>query len=53
MLRYEYLLVLIGSRVGSGGVEMHIYQLSQCLMDLGFYVIVITHYRGDRIGVSH
>ncbi|KAF4678222.1 hypothetical protein FOL47_003284 [Perkinsus chesapeaki] len=38
---------------GLGGVEMHIYQLSQCLMELGFYVIVITHYRGDRMGIRY
>lgn len=38
---------------GLGGVEMHIYQLSQCLLNLGYKVIVITHYRGNRHGVRY
>ena len=33
-----------------GGVEMHIYQLSQCLIERGHHVIVITHYYGERLG---
>ena len=36
-----------------GGVESHIYQLSQCLMDRGHKVIVITHAYGDRSGVRY
>ncbi|CEL95811.1 unnamed protein product [Vitrella brassicaformis CCMP3155] len=35
-----------------GGVEMHVYQLSQCLMKRGFRVIVITHARGPYRGVQ-
>src|SRR6185437_14739552 len=35
----------------TGGVECHIYQLSQCLMRLGHQVVVITHNYGDRCGV--
>ena len=38
---------------GLGGVEMHIYQLSQCLIERGFKVVVITHYREDRQGVRY
>jgi phosphatidylinositol glycan class A protein len=38
---------------GLGGVEMHIYQLSECLLSLGYKVIVITHYRGNRHGVRY
>ena len=38
---------------GLGGVEMHIYQLSQCLTNLGYKVIVITHFRGNRHGVRY
>lgn len=38
---------------GLGGVEMHIYQLSQCLIQLGYKVIVLTHYRGQRHGVRY
>ena len=38
---------------GLGGVEMHIYQLSQCLLNLGYKVVVITHFRGNRHGVRY
>ncbi|XP_055958195.1 phosphatidylinositol N-acetylglucosaminyltransferase subunit A [Patella vulgata] len=31
-----------------GGVESHIYQLSQCLLDLGHKVIVVTHMYGKK-----
>ncbi|XP_014664496.1 PREDICTED: phosphatidylinositol N-acetylglucosaminyltransferase subunit A-like [Priapulus caudatus] len=34
-----------------GGVESHIYQLSQCLLARGHKVIVVTHAYGDRTGV--
>ena len=36
-----------------GGVENHIYQLSQCLIDLSHKVIVITHAYNDRVGVRY
>jgi len=36
-----------------GGVEMHIYQLSQCLIESGHHVIVITHYYGNRKGIRY
>lgn len=36
-----------------GGVESHIYLLSQCLMALGHKVIVVTHAYGDRTGVRY
>jgi hypothetical protein len=36
-----------------GGVESHIYQLSQRLIDRGHKVIVICHAYGDRIGVRY
>ncbi|KAK6589760.1 PIG-A like N-acetylglucosaminyl-phosphatidylinositol biosynthetic [Cryptosporidium xiaoi] len=38
---------------GLGGVEMHIYELSQCLMLRGYKVIVVTHSRNDRYGVRY
>ena len=38
---------------GLGGVEMHIYQLSQCLIERGYKVIVITHFRDGRHGVRY
>ncbi|EFN58809.1 hypothetical protein CHLNCDRAFT_20112 [Chlorella variabilis] len=37
----------------TGGVESHIYQLSQCLMALGHKVVVLTHAYGDRAGVRY
>ena len=36
-----------------GGVENHIYELSQCLMSQGHHVVVMTHAYGDRTGVRH
>lgn len=35
----------------SGGVESHIFQLSQCLINYGHKVIVLTHSYGDRKGI--
>lgn len=34
-----------------GGVELHVFHLSQTLMDLGHSVIIITHDYGNRKGV--
>lgn len=34
-----------------GGVESHLFQLAQCLMELGHKVIIVTHFYGDRRGV--
>ncbi|PIK34916.1 putative phosphatidylinositol N-acetylglucosaminyltransferase subunit A [Apostichopus japonicus] len=36
-----------------GGVESHIYQLSQCLLHRGHKVIIITHAYGDRSGIRY
>ncbi|KAL5744362.1 hypothetical protein ACOSQ2_027478 [Xanthoceras sorbifolium] len=36
-----------------GGVESHIYYLSQCLLKLGHKVVVITHAYGNRSGVRY
>ena len=39
---------------GLGGVESHIYQLSQCLIEQGCKVVVVTHFRPpDRHGVKY
>ena len=35
----------------TGGVESHIYQLSQCLIERGHKVVVITHSYNDKNGV--
>ncbi|XP_068687854.1 phosphatidylinositol N-acetylglucosaminyltransferase subunit A-like [Montipora foliosa] len=36
-----------------GGVESHIYQLSQCLIQRGHKVVVVTHSYGKRSGVRY
>uniref|UniRef100_A0AAY4DB59 Phosphatidylinositol N-acetylglucosaminyltransferase subunit A n=1 Tax=Denticeps clupeoides TaxID=299321 RepID=A0AAY4DB59_9TELE len=36
-----------------GGVESHIYQLSQCLVEQGHKVVIATHAYGDRRGVRY
>lgn len=36
-----------------GGVESHVYNLSQCLMDTGHHVVVMTHAYGNRTGVRY
>ncbi|ODV97811.1 hypothetical protein PACTADRAFT_36975 [Pachysolen tannophilus NRRL Y-2460] len=36
-----------------GGVELHVYHLSQKLIDLGHSVIIITHDYGNRTGVRY
>ncbi|PIK33292.1 putative phosphatidylinositol N-acetylglucosaminyltransferase subunit A, partial [Apostichopus japonicus] len=36
-----------------GGVESHIYQLSQCLLHRGHKVIIITHAYGERSGIRY
>ena len=33
-----------------GGVEGHIYNLSQCLLLKGHKVIILTHSYGDKVG---
>ncbi|CAK9817781.1 Phosphatidylinositol N-acetylglucosaminyltransferase subunit A [Anthophora plagiata] len=36
-----------------GGVEEHIFNLSQCLLGCGHKVVILTHSYGDRIGVRY
>ena len=36
-----------------GGVENHVYMLSQCLLSLGHHVVILTHAYGDRTGVRY
>ncbi|XP_043712060.1 phosphatidylinositol N-acetylglucosaminyltransferase subunit A-like [Telopea speciosissima] len=36
-----------------GGVENHIYYLSQCLLKIGHRVVVLTHAYGNRCGVRY
>ncbi|KAM3968089.1 phosphatidylinositol glycan anchor biosynthesis class A [Aphomia sociella] len=37
----------------TGGVEEHIYNLSQCLIKRGHKVVVITHAYGQRMGIRY
>jgi hypothetical protein len=34
-----------------GGVESHLYQLAQCLLEKGHTVVIVTHAYGNRTGV--
>ena len=34
-----------------GGVESHLYQLAQCLLEKGHQVLVVTHSYGNRTGI--
>ncbi|XP_058479402.1 phosphatidylinositol N-acetylglucosaminyltransferase subunit A [Solea solea] len=36
-----------------GGVESHIYQLSQCLIEKGHKVVIVTHSYGKRNGIRY
>ena len=36
-----------------GGVESHLYQLAQCLLEMGHSVIIVTHAYGDRSGIRY
>lgn len=37
----------------TGGVESHVFQLSQCLILKGHKIVVITHQYGDRSGIRY
>ncbi len=36
-----------------GGVESHLYQLAQCLLEKGHSVIIVTHAYGNRTGLRY
>lgn len=36
-----------------GGVESHLYQLAQCLLEKGHKVIIVTHFYGNRTGIRY
>eukprot|EP00033_Pygsuia_biforma_P001904 GCRY01002125.1.p1 GENE.GCRY01002125.1~~GCRY01002125.1.p1 ORF type:complete len:456 (+),score=92.97 GCRY01002125.1:135-1502(+) len=37
----------------NGGIEEHIYHISQCLVKRGHKVVVVTHSYGDRTGIRY
>src|SRR3990167_2055630 len=49
--KYNILMVSDFFYPNMGGVEMHLYQLSQCLIARGNKVVLVTHYYGKRKGV--
>jgi phosphatidylinositol glycan class A protein len=51
--RYSIALVSDFFLPGFGGVEVHIYNLAQCLLRRGHKVIVMTRAYGDRNGVRY
>eukprot|EP00668_Euglena_longa_P012395 GGOE01014843.1.p1 GENE.GGOE01014843.1~~GGOE01014843.1.p1 ORF type:complete len:464 (+),score=155.05 GGOE01014843.1:137-1528(+) len=53
MARHRILMVSDFFWPGYGGVEVHIYNLSQCLIKRGHKVIVVTRCYGDRRGVRY
>ncbi|KAM0944623.1 putative phosphatidylinositol N-acetylglucosaminyltransferase [Dioscorea sansibarensis] len=52
-LRHRILMVSDFYYPNFGGVENHIYYLSQCLLQLGHKVVVLTHSYGNRSGVRY
>jgi hypothetical protein len=36
-----------------GGVESHLYQLAQCLLEKGHSVVIVTHAYGNRVGIRY
>lgn len=48
--RHRILMVTDFFFPNTGGVESHVYQLSQCLLTRGHKVVVLTHSYGDLTG---
>lgn len=53
MSRHSVALVSDFFFPGFGGVEVHIYNVAQCLMRRGHKVIIITRAYGERIGIRY
>ena len=49
--KYNILMVSDFFYPNMGGVETHLYQVSQCLMNRGNKVVIVTHYYGKRKGI--
>ena len=50
MTSYKICLVSDFFYPNMGGVESHLYQLAQCLLEQGHKVIIVTHSYGNRTG---
>lgn len=55
MARHKHVICIVSDFFfpNMGGVEMHIWYLSQCLLRLGHKVVVVTHAYGKRQGVRY
>ena len=51
MISYKICLVSDFFYPNMGGVESHLYQLAQCLLEQGHKVIIVTHSYGNRTGI--
>jgi len=51
MTSYKICLVSDFFYPNMGGVESHLYQLAQCLLEQGHKVIIVTHSYGNRTGI--
>ncbi|KAF0291571.1 Phosphatidylinositol N-acetylglucosaminyltransferase subunit A [Amphibalanus amphitrite] len=52
-MKYSICMVSDFFYPNSGGVEAHVFQLSQCLLAMGHKVIVVTHSYGSRVGIRY
>ena len=51
--RYRICLVSDFFYPNMGGVESHLFQLAQCLIEKGHAVVIVTHSYGNRTGVRY
>ena len=53
IMKYKICLVSDFFYPNMGGVESHLYQLAQCLLEKGHKVIIVTHFYGNRTGIRY
>ena len=51
--RYKICLVSDFFYPNMGGVESHLYQVAQCLLERGHDVVIVTHAYGGRCGIRY
>ena len=51
--KYKICLVSDFFYPNMGGVESHLYQVAQCLLERGHNVIIVTHAYGGRSGIRY